>query len=248
MSDASVHEHLDQLRFYQTPEHECNYLTDRKAGTVFVDPSASINVETYSQLAMIGFRRSGRYLYRPRCADCSACVPIRLPVANFKPSRAQRRIRGKNDDLEVRLCDKTFQQEHYDLYERYLQSRHPDGGMDNTTPAKYESFLCCNWMDTEFIEFRLKGRLIAVAVTDVMMNGLSALYTYFDPDYSNRSLGVYAILWQIEYARQNNKRWLYLGYWIEESAKMSYKTSYRPYELLIDGRWKHFKHNVCTPG
>jgi len=244
MSDASVHERLDQLRFYQTPGHECNYLSDRNASTIFVDPSTILNVDIYSQLALIGFRRSGRYLYRPRCGACAACIPIRLPVDKFSPSRTQRRIRKKNSDLHVQIRDKAFKEEHYELYVRYLKSRHPDGGMDDATPAKYQSFLYCDWMDTQFIEFRLGNKLLAVAVTDIMNNGLSALYTYFDPEYSSRSLGTHAILWQLEYARQCRMHWLYLGYWIEESPKMSYKTQYRPYEILVDGHWRKFESDA----
>ena len=238
MSDSSVNEHLDQLKFYQTPEHECNYLSDQGASTVFVDPAANLDINIYSRLALIGFRRSGRYIYRPRCSCCSACIPIRLPVDEFKASRSQRRVWSKNTDLEVRILDNTFNQEHYGLYERYLHARHPDGGMDDTTPEKYQNFLSCEWMNTSFIEFRLQERLIAVAVTDVMQHGLSALYTFFDPDTAHRSPGVYAILWQLQYAKQKNLDWLYLGYWIEASQKMAYKTRYRPYEIFIDGKWQ----------
>jgi arginine-tRNA-protein transferase len=239
MSDASISERLDALRFFQTPEHECNYLPDREASTVFVDPSAQLNTNIYAQLALIGFRRSGRYLYRPRCKSCNACVPIRISANDFKPNRAQRRVFNKNRDLTVTLCDNEFQQEHYDLYERYLQTRHVDGGMDDTTPDKYSGFLTCDWMDTRFVEFRLQNKLVGVAVTDFMRDGLSALYTFFDPDFNKRSLGTFAILWQIDAARQFNKHWVYLGYWIEESSKMAYKTRFRPYELFLNGHWQH---------
>lgn len=241
MSDASINEHLNQLRFYQTPEHECNYLQERIASTVFVDPAAPLNREIYSQLARIGFRRSGRYLYRPHCRECSACIPIRLPVDDFQIKRSQRRVWKKNCDLDIKILDNKYKDEHYALYKKYLNSRHPDGGMDDATPAKYQNFLSCEWMNTRFVEFRLHDELLAVAVTDDMSHGLSALYTFFDPEYASRSLGVYAILWQIDQAKKNNKQWLYLGYWIEESPKMSYKTDYHPYETFIDGRWQRFE-------
>ncbi|MCW8964442.1 MAG: arginyltransferase, partial [Gammaproteobacteria bacterium] len=143
MSDASINERLDALRFFQTPEHECNYLPDREASTVFVDPSAELSSTIYSQLALIGFRRSGRYLYRPRCKNCHACIPIRISVHDFMPNRSQRRVLKNNQDLRITLCDSEFQQEHYDLYERYLKARHVDGGMDDTTPDKYRGFLTC---------------------------------------------------------------------------------------------------------
>ena len=238
MSDASITERLDALRFFQTPEHECNYLTEREASTVFVDPSAELNNIIYSQLALIGFRRSGRYLYRPRCKNCNACIPIRIPAAGFLPNRSQKRCLKKNADLDVHICDSEFREEHYQLYERYLQSRHENGGMDDTTPDKYRGFLTCDWMDTRFVEFRLNEELVAVAVTDFMHDSLSALYTYFHPDMNERSLGTYAILWQLQAAARFNKKWVYLGYWIDGSEKMSYKTRFNPHELFIDGKWQ----------
>ncbi len=238
MSDASVTERLDQLRFFQTPEHECSYLPDREASTVFVDPSTVLSTWIYSRLAPIGFRRSGRYLYRPHCYDCHACIPIRLPVHDFQPNRCQRRIWKKNQDLTTRIMDNSFCDEHYRLYERYLKCRHPDGGMDNTTPEKYQSFLQCNWADTRFIEFRLKQKLLCVAVTDFLADGLSALYTFYDPDYEKRSPGTFAIMWQTEATKRLGMQRLYLGYWIEESAKMSYKIRFKPYEIFSNGVWQ----------
>ena len=238
MSDASINERLDALRFFQTPEHECNYLPDREASTVFVDPSAELNSLIYAQLALIGFRRSGRYLYRPRCKSCNACIPIRISAHDFIANRSQRRVQKANRDLKITLCDNEFQKEHYELYERYLTSRHKDGGMDDTTPEKYRGFLTCDWMDTRFVEFRLDNRLVCVAVTDFLHDGLSALYTFFDPQLQNRGLGTFAILWQIEAAKRFNKQWVYLGYWINESDKMAYKTRFKPYELFINGYWQ----------
>lgn len=241
MNDASINERLDALRFFQTPEHECNYLPDFEASTVFVDPSAEVNNLIYSQLALIGFRRSGRYLYRPRCKSCSACIPIRLDANAFRPNRSQRRTWKRNQDLTVNICSNEYKDEHYELYERYLASRHKNGGMDDTTPEKYQGFLTCDWMDTRFVEFRMDEKLVGVAVTDFMHDSLSALYTYFDPSLASRSLGTFSILWQLHATRQFNKRWVYLGYWINESPKMAYKTMYKPYELFIDGRWQIFE-------
>lgn len=237
MSDASITERLDALRFFQTPDHECNYLPEQEASTVFVDPSASLNGIVYSQLALIGFRRSGRYIYRPRCKACSACIPIRIVAEDFRPNRSQKRNLKTNRDLTIHISNSEFSEEHYELYERYLASRHRNGGMDDTTPEKYKSFLTCDWIDTRFIEFRLEKKLVAVAVTDFMQDGLSALYTFFDPDLNQRGLGTFAILWQIEAVKRFNKQWLYLGYWIEESSKMSYKTRFKPYEIYTNGFW-----------
>ena len=242
MSDASITERLDALRFFQTPDHECNYLPEQEASTVFVDPSASLNGIVYSQLALIGFRRSGRYIYRPRCKACNACVPIRIVAEDFRPNRSQKRNLKTNRDLTIHITGSEFSEEHYEVYERYLASRHRNGGMDDTSPEKYKSFLTCDWIDTRFIEFRLEKKLVAVAVTDFMQDGLSALYTFFDPDLRQRGLGTFAILWQIEAAKRFNKQWLYLGYWIEESSKMSYKTRFRPYETYTNGFW-HQAHD-----
>ncbi|TNF92161.1 MAG: arginyltransferase [Gammaproteobacteria bacterium] len=238
MSGSSINEEIDRLTFYRTPEHECNYLPDRQASTIFVDPTAELNTAMYTDLARYGFRRSGRYLYKPHCTGCNACIPIRIPVKDFKENRNQRRVWKRNADIKTTIMDSTFRQEHYDLYERYLISRHPGGGMDETTPEKYQNFLSCQWLRSKYVEFRLDDRLIAVAVVDVMMNGLSAVYTFFDPDDHARSPGAYAILWQIKWAKQRGLNWVYLGYWIEESRKMNYKTQYRPYEILKGNRWQ----------
>lgn len=238
MSDISIHEQLDQLRFFQTPGHECSYLQDREARMIFVDPSTRLNSKIYSQLALIGFRRSGLYLYKPRCQSCNECTPIRIPVNTFSMSRSQRRIWKKNRDLTSHMVDSRFRGEHYALYERYLKSRHPGGGMDDVTPEKYKSFLCCHWLSTRFIEFRLDQQLVGVAVTDLMADELSALYTFFDPDLGHRSLGTYAILWQTHAALDFNMKWVYLGYWIKDCNKMNYKTSFRPHEIYFNGRWQ----------
>lgn len=143
-------------------------------------------------------------------------------------------------DIEVVKQDTRFLDEHYALYKKYMKSRHAGGGMDDTTPKKYKGFLSCEWMTTRYVEFRLGKKLVGVAVTDYLPDGLSALYTFFDPEYKSRSLGTFAILWQIQVAQALNLQWLYLGYWIEECEKMSYKTRFHPYEILIDGRWVTF--------
>ena len=237
MSDVSIHERLEKLRFFQTPQHECNYLPDRHASTLFADPNAVFDANLYSKLAVIGFRRSGRYLYRPRCQNCNECIPIRIACRDFKPNRSQRRNWKNNQDLDIAMTHNHFNEEHYALYAHYLKSRHPNGGMDNTSPEKYRSFLNCSWMDTCFVEFRLNHRLISVAVTDFLDNGISALYTFFDPRLSERGLGTFAILWQLNICRQLNKSWVYLGYWIEACTKMSYKTRFKPYETFFNGHW-----------
>lgn len=226
------------ITLFATPPHPCGYLPDREAVTLFADPHARKNASVYAHLSAQGFRRSGEHLYRPRCPGCHACVPVRVPVREFTPSRCQRRAGRRNADLHVEMRSAEFRAEHFALYARYLRSRHPGGGMDNPTPVGFIDFLTATWVDTRFIEFRDdEGRLLAVAVADLMEGALSAVYTFFDPDAADRSLGRHAILTEIDYARRLGLDWLYLGYYIPECRKMRYKAEYRPLEFLIDGHW-----------
>lgn len=205
---------------------------------MFVDPRAEINKELYSKLSALGFRRSGNHYYRPHCANCSACVPIRLPVNDFTPNRSQKRNLKKNVGIETSISPPEFYQHHYDLYEKYITTRHADGDMYPPSEDQYRSFLVeCN-PSTFFLEFKYKGELIGVSVIDELLDGLSAVYTYFDPQHSDRSLGVYSILWQIEQCQQKSLKYLYLGYWIKNCRKMEYKTQYRPIELFLEGEWR----------
>lgn len=229
------------VAFFLTVPHPCGYLSGRQSVNVVVDPSRPVGTPLYSRLAALGFRRSGERVYRPACPACTACVPLRVPVAEFRPGRSQRRILARNGDLTVRERPPGFDAEHYALYARYLAGRHAGGGMDETTPEGYLAFLAAPGIETRLVEFLHAGRCVAVAVTDVLADGLSAVYTFFDLAEVRRSLGVYAVLWQIEAARRQGRRWLYLGYWIEECRKMSYKTAYRPHERLLDGRWRRFE-------
>lgn len=230
-------EQSDRLNFYATPPHTCSYLPGRKAVTLFADPRFPKNSRLYAALSLYGFRRSGEHLYQPYCPRCRACVPVRIPVADFRPTRAQRRTLRRNRDLTVRALPARFSEEHFELYCRYLAARHAGGGMDNPTPESYMNFLTAAWADTVFFEMRLKNRLAAVAVSDRFPEAMSAVYTFFDPELSRRSLGRYAILYQIDAARRAGWRWLYLGYWIADCAKMQYKDEYQPLEYYLDGRW-----------
>ncbi len=228
---------LSQLRLFITHPHPCSYLDEEEAVTLFVDPSVELNVEIYSSLSAAGFRRSGAHLYRPRCPNCQACIPARLPVDLFKPTRQQKRCLKRNQDLSVITASSGSSDEHYQLYERYINERHSDGDMYPPSREQFDNFLVSEWGDTHHIEFRLEGQLIAVAVCDQMEDALSAVYTYFDPDFSKRSLGVLAILQQIQLAQDLGLRHVYLGYWIKNCAKMSYKTDYRPLEVFIEQNW-----------
>lgn len=228
------------LDFYLTPEHECSYLPEESAQTLFADPAVQINTDLYSELIKFGFRRSGTHVYRPRCPMCDACIPVRIPVALFQRSRSQRRNWQRNADLEVIAAPNEYRDEHFRLYRRYIQSRHQGGGMDTPDPEKYSEFLINPYIDGLFYEFRFDGRLLGVAVVDVLKHGLSAVYTYFEPDEASRGLGVYAVLWQIEQARVSGTEHVYLGYWIESCQKMAYKTQYRPLEVFRGGSWCNY--------
>lgn len=234
------------LHYFATPEHDCSYLPDRTAVTLFADPRARMSVDLYSVLTDYGFRRSGEYVYRPNCPSCNACVPARIPVADFAPRRIQRRIWHKNTDLHVQRRAAGYNAEHFALYKKYVQDRHTGGGMDHADPDKYLSFLSSSWCDTYFYEFRHDTRLLAVAVVDQLRQGLSAVYTFFDAEAAARSLGVYAVLWQVAEARRLNLPWVYLGYWIQGCRKMSYKDQYQPLEILHNATWRRLDA-VTTP-
>ncbi|TQV73545.1 arginyltransferase [Exilibacterium tricleocarpae] len=232
---------LSNLRLFATHPHTCSYLVEQNATTVFVDPTATINVKLYSRLSEVGFRRSGSHLYRPHCEHCRACIPARIPVATFTPNRRQRRCRQRNRDLSIATVDSLGREEHYALYERYICERHSDGDMFPPTKMQFDAFLTSEWNTTEFVEFRHRDRLLGVAVSDIMDNGISAVYTYFDPHEERRSLGTFAILHQIERARELGLPAVYLGYWIRQCRKMQYKSEFRPLEILVDNRWVTFQ-------
>ncbi|MDX9740865.1 MAG: arginyltransferase [Gammaproteobacteria bacterium] len=225
-----------QVVFFRSLPQECGYLPRRETVNAVLDPEIMPDPALYSRLVGLGFRRSGSRIYRPNCPGCSACRALRVPVSAFRADRSQRRTWRRHQHWTVEERAPEFHDEHYQLYRRYLGSRHPEGGMDDPGPEDYLSFLVCEGIDTRFVEFREGGRCVAVAVTDVLVNGLSAVYTFYDPEIEGGP-GVFAVLSQIEMARRLNLEWLYLGYWIEECRKMSYKIRYRPCELFVDGSW-----------
>lgn len=230
-------EEIGKRQFYLTPEHPCSYLAGREAQTLFLDPRDTINAPLYQALTEHGFRRSGGHLYRPHCQNCQACVPARIPVDRFEPRRSQRRVLARNDDLTVRVEPAIFSQRYFGLYARYIHGRHADGDMYPPTTDQFRSFLLSQWSNSVFLCSYLDDELIAVAVSDQQPAGLSAIYTFFDPDFAGRSLGTWSILQQIALCQRTDSPYLYLGYWIRESSKMRYKVDYRPVELLVDGRW-----------
>jgi arginine-tRNA-protein transferase len=230
-----------RVLLFATPAHGCSYLPGNDATTLFVDPEFPKDPRIYTLLSQNGFRRSGEHVYRPNCQDCAACVAVRVAVARFTPRRGHRRALRNNRDLRVVTRDSEFCEEHFLLYSRYLGARHANGGMDNPTRKQFREFLLSSWANTTLYEFRLAGHLVAVAVADHLTDGLSAVYTFFDPDFASRGLGTYAILWQIEESRRLGLDWLYLGYWIAESPKMLYKQEFQPQERFIGGRWQLFE-------
>lgn len=229
-----------RLALYLSAPHACSYLADCRSQSLFADPNAPMSVTLYSHLLRQGFRRSGHHVYAPHCEHCRQCVSVRIPVAEFAPRRNHRRVLRDNPDVELIERPAAFDAEHFALYQRYTQARHEDGEMAKASSTEYMRFLCSDWCETRFLELRVQQRLLAVAVTDVTDDGLSAVYTFFDPEMQAKSPGTLAILRQIELARVRRRPYLYLGYWIQDSRKMAYKGRFRPLELWRDGAWRRF--------
>ena len=237
-----------RLRLFLSPQHPCAYLPGRRARSLFVQPEGPKGAALCSLLLDQGFRRSGDHLYRPSCDHCGACHASRIPVTRFEPRRSQRRVWQRNAaDLEVRATPPAFTEEYFDLYRRYLAARHADGEMADPSPEDYRRFLLGDWCPGLFLEVRQGGVLRAVAVTDVLAHGLSAVYTFFDSELWDRSLGVFCILAQIEEARRRGLPWLFLGYWVPGCRKMKYKAEYRPVQLLLNGQWRQFGRGEPLP-
>ncbi|MCG2634443.1 MAG: arginyltransferase [Gammaproteobacteria bacterium] len=227
---------LGKTLFFATEPQVCSYLEDRKAVMLFADPRRRVDRETFARLIDNGFRRSGDNIYRPHCPGCNACVPVRLSVKEFTPDRSQRRCWNRNQDLQVTPLNGPFTEEHETIYQRYQAARH-DSEINRRQTREQLEFLRSRSLETSYMEFRDKEKLLAVAAVDHLPLGWSAVYTFFDPDCTNRGLGTFAVLWEVDQLRQLGLEWLYLGYWIENSPSMHYKKRFRPLEMLQAGKW-----------
>lgn len=220
-----------------TKPFPCNYLPEQEERLLIAVDENLHNRDHYGWLMQQGFRRSGDDIYRPHCVACQACKSLRVLVQEFIPSKSQKRILKRNQHFKIMLSQ-GVKASYYPLYERYINTVHQDGSMFPASEEQFKSFTQNNITEQCYIEIWHNDVLISVAVTDDIPNALSAVYTFYDPDYKSYGLGVYSILKQIEIAAQQNRQFLYLGYQIETCSKMNYKNRYKAHQILVENQWQ----------
>ncbi|MGZ0019781.1 arginyltransferase [Nitrosomonas sp. wSCUT-2] len=234
------------IKFHTTNPYSCSYLPGKLACSEVVTPEHSIDISAYAKLIQTGFRRSGHYIYRPHCEHCQACLSVRVKAKSFVPKRFQRRAWKQHQHLQVTAHPLHYDPAHFALYQRYQTIRHAGGGMDQDCREQYHNFLLQSHVDSMLIEFRDLDQLRMVSIIDLLPDGFSSVYTFFDPDIAHASFGTYSILWQIEQCRNLGMDYLYLGYWIQENRKMRYKINFQPLEVLLDGRWQLLDDSIFS--
>ena len=229
-----------KIQFYLTANYNCGYISGKKAQSIVASPYQNIKQKEFDNLINIGFRRSGNHVYKPHCHECEACVPIRLNVKDFKPNKSQIRCLKKND-FEVIISDLNFNSEDFQLYQQYQSIRHHDQSTsEEDQKNEYINFLLTSNIKSQMIKFFIQDKLVMVSIVDILVDGISAVYTFYDQNMPKLGLGTYSILWLADWCKQNKLPYLYLGYWISDNARMSYKTRFKPYELLNKKEWKKF--------
>lgn len=234
---------LQKLQFYVTTGYNCGYLPNKLAQSLIASPQHLIDANIYSGLIQQGFRRSGKFAYRPHCEHCRECIAVRVVLKDFAPNRSQKRAYKQHQNLTAFVIPVAFHEEHYALYAAYQNTRHMDDhpadktGVEQDDVEQYRNFLCQTNVESVLVEFREDDQLKMVSVIDIVRDGISAVYTFYDTSNAKASYGTYNVLWQIEWAKALNLPYLYLGYWIKDSQKMAYKQNFKPLEKLIDGEW-----------
>lgn len=224
----------ENTQFFLTAETPCPYLPGRRERKLFAHMSGRRAQIMHAVLSDHGFRRSQNIVYRPACEGCSACQSVRIAVRDFAPNRRLRRIEKHNADIVSQALPARVTSEQYGLFSRYLSARHPGGGMTEMTPQDYEFMVEDTPVETVLVEYRLNSGerpLVGVALTDILPDGLSMVYSFFDPALGSRSLGNYMILNHIARARDFGFGYVYLGYWVKDSQKMAYKAEFAPLEV-----------------
>lgn len=238
--DTTDHQAKALIQLGLTPPKDCNYLSGEQEQVLVLMDNSQLSQGTYSQLIKQGFRRSGEQVYRPHCQSCQECQSVRVDARQFKLSKSQKRVLKTNEDLSICFTNKQHENS-YPLFESYIAQKHADGSMYPASVEQFNNFLSCSWLTPTFMEIYLEEALIGIAVCDSLDNAMSAVYFYYDPCFDKRSLGVFAILKQLQYLKANNQRYLYLGYQIDDCVKMNYKTKFKAYQRLIAKNWQLFE-------